>query len=100
MASDLLRFSKYIRDTEINKEYNSRLGSHDIFSRKEEYKFHLCATWIYPFGITLGRSYHWLIDLDEEDVNYFKNKYLPKLNGEMDDKIRRIKDEYSKTNHK
>ena len=100
MASDLLRFSKYIRDTEINKEYNSRLGSHDIFSRKEEYKFNLCATWRYPFGITLGRSYHWLIDLDEEDVNYFKNKYLPKLNGEMDDKIRRIKDEYSKTNHK
>ena len=100
MASDLLRFSKYVRDTEINKEYNSRLGSHDIFSRKEEYKFHLCATWIYPCGITLSGSYHWLIDLDEEDVNYFKNKYLPKLNGEMDDKIRRIKDEYSKTNHK
>ena len=100
MASDLLRFSKYVKDTEINKEYNSKLGSHDIFSRKEEYKFHLCATWIYPFGITLGGSYHWLIDLDEEDINYFKNKYLPKLNGEMDDKINRIKDEYSKTNHK
>ena len=91
MASDLLRFSKYVKDTEINKEYNSKLGSHDIFSRKEEYKFHLCATWIYPFGITFGGSYHWLIDLDEEDINYFKNKYLQKLNGEMDNEINRIK---------
>ena len=100
MASDLLRFSKYVKDTEINKEYNSKLGSHDIFSRKEEYKFHLCATWIYPFGITLGGYTERLIDLDEEDINYFKNKYLPKLNCEMDDKINRIKDEYSKTNHK
>ena len=100
MTSDLLRFSKYIKDTEINKEYNSKLGSHDIFSRKEEYRFHLCATLIYPFGISLSGSYHWLIDLDEEDINYFKNKYLPKLNSEMDDKINRIKDEYSKTNHK
>ena len=100
MANDLLRFGKYVKDTEINKEYNSKLGSHDIFSRKEEYKFHLCATWIYPFGITLGRSYEWLVDLDEEDINYFKNKYLPKLNSEMEYKINKIKDEYSKTEHK
>ena len=98
MASDLLRFSKYVRDTEVNKEYNSKLESYDIFSRKEEYRFHLCATWIYPFGMTLGGTYHWLLDIDEEDMNYFKGKYLTKIQDELHKKINELTKEYSECN--
>jgi hypothetical protein len=35
-----------------------------------------------------------LFELDQEDVEYFKNKYLPKLNEEMEERIAKIKEEY------
>lgn len=37
-----------------------------------------------------------LIILDEEDIQYFANKYLPKLQEEMENKINKIKEEYGK----
>lgn len=95
MANDLLRFCKYVMDTEENKDYNSKLEPSDVSRRKEEYRFHLCATWIHPFGMTLGGTYIGLIDLDEEDMSYFKKKYLTKVHDELHEKIDELTREYS-----
>jgi len=36
-----------------------------------------------------------LIDLDEEDIAYFKNKYFPQLQNEMNDKINKLRETYT-----
>ena len=43
-----------------------------------------------------GNEEHINIDLDDEDIEYFKNKYFPQLDNEMEEKINKIKQEYGK----
>ena len=68
----------------------------DYFQRKETFSFHLCTSWNCPGALTYGNRYSQLIDLDEEDIKYFEDKYLSKLDKEMEDKINKIKKEYGK----
>lgn len=47
------------------------------------------------WSLNYSTEYH-LITLDEEDVDYFKKKYFPKLQSEMEAKISNIKKQYNK----
>ena len=42
----------------------------------------------------VGHGYYALLELDDEDIKYLKDKYLPKLSEEMDAKINQIKKDY------
>lgn len=42
----------------------------------------------------VGYGYYALLELDDEDIKYLKDKYLPKLSEEMDAKINQIKKDY------
>ena len=88
MANNLLKFKK---ELEANIKHRNAPGETESFS------FHMCSEWHYPMSYMTGSQYSNIIDLDEEDINYFKNKYLPKISSEMEDKIRKIKDEYNET---
>jgi hypothetical protein len=44
-----------------------------------------------------GDGMYSLIELDNEDVEYFKNKYLPMAANEMQEKIKEIKKSYEGT---
>ena len=96
MENNILEFKKRLATTRNNEEYNSKLTSSDYFQRKETFSFHLCTSWNCPGALTYGNRYLQLIDLDEEDIRYFENKYLSKLDKEMEDKINKIKKEYGK----
>ena len=96
MENNILEFKKRLVTTRNNEEYNSKLTSADYFQRKERFSFHLCSSWNCPGALTYGIKYSQLIDLDEEDIKYFENKYLSKLDKEMEDKINKIKKEYGK----
>ena len=100
MNNDILRFKKQLVDTRTNEEYNSNLKTVDYFAQKETYSFHLCSEWHYPRGYRMGNRYEHLINLDEEDILYFMNKYLPKLDIEMEDKIAKIKEDYGEVSKK
>ena len=96
MENNILGFKKRLVTTRSNEEYNSKLTSADYFQRKETFSFHLCTSWNCPGALTYGNRYSQLIDLDEEDIKYFEDKYLSKLDKEMEDKINKIKKEYGK----
>jgi hypothetical protein len=100
MKNDILEFKKQLVTTKTNQEYNSTLKHTDYLMQKETYTFHVCSEWHYPNGYIMGGSYRHLINLDEEDILYFMNKYLPKLDIEMEDKIAKIKEDYGEVSRK
>ena len=85
MANNLLKFKKEL-------EANIK---HDKTGESESFSFHMCSEWHHPMSYAIGNRCTKIIDMDEEDINYFKNKYLPKLSSEMEDRISKIKDEYN-----
>jgi len=58
------------------------------------YTFHLCSKFHSEY--IFGESFRDLITLDKEDIEYFKRKYLPKLEEELNNKLENIKKEYGK----
>lgn len=85
MANNLLKFKK---ELEANVKHRCAQGETESFS------FHMCSEWHYPMSYMIGSKYTNIIDLDEEDINYFKNKYLSKLRYELEDKVNKLKEEY------
>ena len=97
MENDILRFKTELIKTKENEEYNSKLKPVDLWlGSKDTYTFHLCSEWHYPIGYVIGGRYTHLIKLDEEDLKYFFNKYITRLDVEMEDKINEIKKKYGK----
>ena len=96
MGNNIKNFKQELEDSKINKEYNSTLKGFFYFKQKPTYTFHLCSDCHYLGVDRLGDKYECLIDLDDEDIKYFKNKYFPKLDSEMEEKINKIKQEYGK----
>ena len=93
MENNLLKFKEHL---DI-KEGKDKILS-DIFNTS----FYLCAD-VYKKGEIYIRNPFknesvTLIKLDNEDIEYFKNKYLPKLQEEMQEKINKIKKEYGANN--
>ena len=95
MENDILRFKELLVKNKKAEEANSKLGPSDYMYRETTYSFHICYE-PHSSGLIVGNRYVGLITLDEEDILYLMNKYLPKLDKEMEDKINKIKEEYGK----
>ena len=79
MSEKLKKFFKILKDNE-----------------KLKTKVEIKLVYVDPFlGFTLSNPYTPLIDLDEEDLKYFKNKYKSRLMQEMNKNITELKSEYN-----
>lgn len=65
----------------------SILDLKESIERNEE--FHIC--W---YG-NMFYSYHSVLKLDEEDIEYFKKKYYPKLNDELAKELEKVIKKYN-----
>ena len=92
----ILEFSQKLNSTEQNKDFNASLDTGDLISQqKPTYTFYLAcelnnATYYY------GQWIDPLITLDEEDLKYFKKKYLPKIEDEYQKQLKELKDKYGR----
>ena len=89
MENNLLEFSNLIERRK------------DIIKENMRVQFVLKGKWWYAgttfqFNPMLTDNMTSLIELDEEDIKYFTDKYLPKLQEEMESKINKIREEYGK----
>jgi hypothetical protein len=99
MENNYLEFSKQLRKTEENRNYNNDLNYHQklMGASKETFNFYMCSEEIDSSLLFLGRNYiQKLIKLDNEDIEYFKNKYLPKINDQFQDELEALKLKFNK----
>lgn len=75
--SNLLEFKRYVKS--IGPENNIC--------------FYLAAYEHLPFA-SINRFPALLIELDAEDIKYFKDKYLPKVQDEFNEKLTQLKNQY------
>lgn len=103
MENKILKFSEYLKIDEEGRKYNE-----DLLKEKDGYKlnngygkdtytFTLSATRNLNSSILIyPRHNEQLIFLDAEDLEYFKKKYLPKIEEEYQTEINKIKTKYNK----
>ena len=77
MNNKLLQFSEKLAEKKENKKISFHLSYEEYFN----YRY---------FGPLQ------LITLDDEDINYFKNKYLPKLEDEYQTNLAELNKKYNK----
>ena len=97
MGNNILRFKKATEEAEVMEaEYAKALAEQDWMTLNYLYTttFHLCS--LPTRGMIINPQYLQLITLDEEDLEYFKKKYFPKLDIEMENKVAEIKAQYGK----
>ena len=81
MSTDIKRFLEYVKD---KKESN---GKRVVFS--------VCCS--ISSGIEIAyREGPATIRLDNEDIAYLERKYMKKLKDEMEENIKKIREDYSK----
>lgn len=93
--SNLLEFKKKVKEKIKNDEILKNVldkTSLWISSSIERTEFKLYCTTYTPFQF--DRNNTPVIDLDEEDLEYFKNKYFKKLDEELNNKISDLKKQY------
>lgn len=102
MENKILKFSEYLQIDKEGREHNKKIiESKDAFKMayedKTTYTFTLSAIQNNNSGFRLvGYHNEQLIYLDEEDLEYFKKKYLPKLEDEYQEELAKLKTKYSK----
>ena len=91
MENNLLKFKEHVDIKE---------GKDKVLSNIFNVSFYLCGDTYNKNEIRIRNPFKnellTLIKLDDEDIEYFKNKYFPKLDSEMEEKINKIKQEYGK----
>jgi hypothetical protein len=100
MENKINEFKKLLLEDKEGKDFNKKfLESKDCisltFGGKETHNFYLAYRTNYT-SLMLHNHTRELIKLDEEDLEYFKNKYFNKLEEEMNEKINKIKVEYGR----
>lgn len=103
MTNNLLEFSKKLTEKQKNDKYTKDVleskGDPYLYSdSKTTINFCLAYKEVYS-GLGLIGNYNGprvLITLYEEDLNYFKNKYLPKMEDEYQDNLRELQSKYGK----
>lgn len=94
--SNLLEFKNKIEEKvksdKILKGESKKTDNH-ILNFVGDISFHLCYHEYLPLQIS-GRHLISVINLDEEDLEYFKNKYFKKLDEELNNKISDLKKQY------
>ena len=99
MENRILEFKKALnRQKECQEEYKEYQESKDPKCYTLFLGTHIRFNLNYEeYGPGLMQSYsRQLFTLDEEDINYLKNKYLPKLQEELEISINKLKEEYGK----
>lgn len=99
MASNIKKFLDINKKRIENKKYNDilkNLNPLEWEKLKETYYFQLTYDINEPMTITLNKQFIPVINLDEEDIEYFVNKYSKLLDKELEDKINKLKIEYGK----
>ena len=89
----ILKFKKLLEEDKKAKELNQSLGYEKYNFGSTEYTFNLAA-YHHPPGISIRSLNEKLIELDEEDINYLKDKYFKKLEEEKQKEIEAIELKY------
>ena len=94
--SSLIKFKSLIEENKRSREINSRLDPAEKYLYGlNEYVFNLSYTLGGFIGISCPNVQ--LIKLDEDDINYFYNKYVVgNLDRELEETINKIKKQYGK----
>lgn len=88
----ILDFKKQIKENKERIKLNIGLGT--TLSPYPINTFYL-ASYFSGQKFSIGQnSYQPLIKLDEEDIDYFKNKYFKKLDEEMEKEVNKVKQQY------
>lgn len=94
----ILEFKEKCDENNKNIPLNNKLKEDknwiDLLTPHISHNFYLCSVTNYG-TISIKISYNRLIKLDKEDIDYFKNKYFPKLNDEKNVEIEKIKSKYN-----
>lgn len=102
MYNNILEFIKEIEANKINIPFNKTLLEQSsclhLINSRETYNFALCSYYI-PGGMQLSANNYYtpLITLDEEDLEYFKKKYLLKLEIEYQRELKELNKKYNKS---
>ena len=106
MSNNLLEFSqKLSQKVSYDRSMEEkRLAGHGIYEAIPTYldtyaeivKFYLAYQSATPGVNYLSNPQRTLITLDEEDLNYFKNKYLPKMEDEYQSNLAELSSKYGK----
>lgn len=101
MNNKLLEFKTKVFAKEVNdkirqelKEETSDLYKH--YDSPEIIKFQLCCTSSFEYMSYIRNSPSVLIELDQEDLEYFKKKYLPKMEDEYQANLAELNKKYNK----
>lgn len=88
----ILDFKKQLKENKDNIEINKKL---EFFNKLSDNIFYLGSrqSGNNTFAIRLNGLFP-LIKLDEEDIDYFKNKYFKKLDEEMEAEVNKLKKQY------
>lgn len=95
MENKILEFSKQLQANKENIPYNKN-RDHLKPLGKPEYTFYLESKESYEGFISIYNPHNTLIELDEEDINYFKNKYLPYLEDEYQKQLQELNKKYNR----
>lgn len=101
MDYKLNEFSEMLQKKKRKDEYNRKvLESKDSIARLTSYEsnihFTLCVSEENNVFLGFGNRNRPLIQLDEGDLEYFKNKYLPKLEDEYQKNLDELNRKYNK----
>ena len=93
MNTPIRDFFKKCRDKQKNDEdIKNDLGINLICDFRERITFHIVSKTSIPRAISPFPEY--FFELDDEDIEYFKNKYHKKLEQEKESNITEIKNSY------
>ena len=97
MEYNLKKFVEKLQEKEENDLYNKELKATQKYFRASQCKpgisFKLCVSENYP-SLAIFDNPDPLIDLDEEDLNYLKNKYSLKVKEEYERNLQELKNIY------
>ena len=101
MNNKLLEFKTKVLAKEVNDKIHQELKeeSSDLYKHYEApeiIKFQLCYTSRFNHISYIRNSPDILIELDQEDLEYFKNKYLPKMEDEYKANLAELNKKYNK----
>ena len=101
MEYKLNEFSEMLQKKKKNDEYHKKvLASKETIAMLTDHTsyihFNLCVSENYSMSFGIGNPNRPLIQLDEADLEYFKNKYLPKIEDEYQKNLDELNRKYNK----
>lgn len=106
MENKLLEFKNLVEEKQTNDtdlgeiletcRNNKQKDPFSFIDRLSSVKFWLTYTKVPAGGCSLTPTPTRIFELDSEDLEYFKNKYLPKLDEEYEENLKELNSKYNK----